>query len=97
MSWLPPKPVLFGGWKEAQSAATAQGLAGALPMGFLADECAFKPGQSGNPSGKPGTDLAALYARRFFEAHPEGISEKLKKNLKGLDASAYSKLADRVR
>ena len=27
-------------------------------------------GKSGNPGGLPGTDLSAVYARRFFERHP---------------------------
>ena len=50
-------------------------------------------GVSGNPGGKPGTDLAALAARGFFEAHPEGI-EGLQVP-KGFNAYAFSVLADR--
>ncbi len=34
--------VLFGGWNAAQSAATVQGLTGAIPRGFLADACASR-------------------------------------------------------
>lgn len=55
----------------------------------------WKKGQSGNPGGKPGTDLAALYARRFFEAHPEGISKDMGNELKGFNAYGFSVLADR--
>ena len=54
----------------------------------------FKPGKSGNPSGKPGTDLAALAARRFFEAHPE-IGAAMKRELRGFNAHAFQVLADR--
>lgn len=56
----------------------------------------FKPGQSGNPSGKPGTDLAGLYARQLFERHPEGIDKPLSSELKGFNAYAYGVLADRA-
>ena len=59
-------------------------------------ESRFKCGQSGNPGGLPGTDLAALYARRFFERHPEGISRELAHELKGFNAYAFSILADRA-
>jgi|SRR6185437_5452933 len=52
------------------------------------------PGVSGNPGGLPGTDLAALYARRFFEAHPEGIGSMVE--LKGFNAYAFGVLADRA-
>jgi hypothetical protein len=37
-----PKTSDFGGLKDAQSAATAQGLTGGTPMGFLADACASR-------------------------------------------------------
>jgi hypothetical protein len=55
----------------------------------------FPKGVSGNPGGLPGTDLSAVYARRFFEQHPEGISESLWDDLKGSNAYAYNVLADR--
>ncbi len=54
----------------------------------------FPKGVSGNPGGLPGTDLAALAARRFFEEHPEGI-ELMADDLKGFNAYAFSVLADR--
>jgi hypothetical protein len=53
---------------------------------------AWKTGQSGNPTGLPGTDLAALSARRFFEAHPEIEDFQVPK---GFNAYAFSVLADR--
>jgi hypothetical protein len=53
-------------------------------------------GTSGNPGGLPGTDLAALYARRFFESHPEGISDEMADGLKGFNAYGFSILADRA-
>jgi hypothetical protein len=55
----------------------------------------FKPGESGNPSGLPGTDLAAVYARRFFGSHPEGISKAMAEDLEGFDAYAFGVVADR--
>lgn len=60
------------------------------------NEYAFKPGESGNPGGLPGTDLAAKYARELFERHPEGISGDLAVELKGFNAYAYGVLADRA-
>jgi len=55
----------------------------------------YPKGVSGNPGGLPGTDLAAVYARRLFERHPEGISDNLARELKGFNAYAFSVLADR--
>jgi hypothetical protein len=55
----------------------------------------WSKGTSGNPGGLPGTDLAAVYARRLFERHPEGISDDLARDLKGFNAYAFSVLADR--
>lgn len=53
----------------------------------------FQPGQSGNPGGLPGTDLATLHARRFFEESGsiEGFAERLPKNF---NAYAYSVLRE---
>jgi hypothetical protein len=56
----------------------------------------WSKGVSGNPSGLPGTDLAAVAARRFFEAHPEGISAQMSKDMKGFNAYGFSVLADRA-
>jgi hypothetical protein len=65
------------------------------PAKSLANLKPFPKGVSGNPGGLPGTDLAALYAKRFFEAHPDGISEEMAEDLKGFNAYGYSVLADR--
>ena len=43
---------------------------------------AFKPGQSGNPGGRPKRDLAAEIAREAFEKDPEAIAEAMHKQLK---------------
>lgn len=56
----------------------------------------FPKGVSGNPGGLPGTDVAAIYARRFFEEHPEGISRDMAKSLQGFNAYSFSVLADRA-
>ena len=36
-----------------------------------------------------------LYARRFFEEHPEGISDSMAQDLKGFNAYGFSVLEDR--
>jgi hypothetical protein len=53
---------------------------------------AWKAGESGNPTGLPGTDLAAVAARRFFERNPEVEDFQVPK---GFNAYAFSVLADR--
>ena len=53
-------------------------------------------GKSANPSGLPGTDLAAKAAREFFERYPEGIGKRMAEELKGFNAYAYGVLADRA-
>lgn len=52
----------------------------------------FRPGESGNPGGLPGTDLAALAARRLFEA---SVGE-LPKIPKDFNAYGFSVLAERA-
>lgn len=52
-------------------------------------------GISGNPGGFPGTDLAAMYARKFFEAHP-GICPEMADELRGFNAYGFNVLADRA-
>lgn len=53
----------------------------------------FQPGQSGNPGGLPGTDLATQHARRFFEESGsiEGFAAKLPK---GFNAHAFNVLRE---
>ena len=53
-------------------------------------------GESGNPGGLPGTDLAAKYAREFFERHPRGITKAMIEELKGLNGYSWTQLADRA-
>lgn len=55
----------------------------------------FQPGQSGNPGGLPGKDLATDHARRFIEraGSIEGFATLLPKNF---NAYAYSVLAERA-
>lgn len=53
----------------------------------------WKKGESGNPGGLPGKDLAAIAARRLFEAAGEGNLPKIPK---GFNAYAYNVLADRA-
>jgi hypothetical protein len=42
----------------------------------------FPKGISGNPGGLPGTDLAAIAARRVFEENPDSITEGMATQLK---------------
>jgi hypothetical protein len=55
----------------------------------------FPKGVSGNPGGLPGCDVAALAAREFFARHPT-ITAATVKELRGLNAYAWSQLADRA-
>lgn len=52
-------------------------------------------GMSGNPGGLPGTDVAAIIARRAFEEHPEEILVGFQEQLSKGNAYAFSVLADR--
>lgn len=52
-------------------------------------------GVSGNPSGMPGTDVAALIARRVIEGNQEETIAGFAKQLRGGNAYAFSVLADR--
>jgi hypothetical protein len=57
---------------------------------------AWKPGQSGNPSGRPKHDLAAEIARAIFEQNAEALYKAYcKAALKG-NAYAFKELADRA-
>ena len=49
-------------------------------------------GQSGNPSGLPGVDKAALAARRFFDRFPD-ITPAMAKALRGFNAYGWAVLA----
>lgn len=55
----------------------------------------FPPGVSGNPGGLPGTDLAALIARRAFESNEREIAQGMVAQLRKGNAYAFSVLADR--
>jgi hypothetical protein len=52
-------------------------------------------GVSGNPSGLPGTDVAALIARRAFEENPDAVYKGFVQQLANGSAYAFSVLADR--
>lgn len=56
----------------------------------------WKPGQSGNPGGRPKTDWAKLIARAVFENNSEALYKAYTKAaLKG-NAYAFKELADRA-
>lgn len=56
----------------------------------------FKPGQSGNPGGRPKMDEAAKIARAVFENNPAAVYQAMAKALLKGNAYAYSQLADRA-
>jgi hypothetical protein len=56
----------------------------------------FKPGQSGNPGGRPRGDLARELARAIFENNSELIYETMLRALKKGDPRVFAVLADRA-
>jgi len=55
----------------------------------------WKPGQSGNPGGRPKRDLAADIAVQIFEKAPDEIFEAMRKAVLKGDARVFQVLADR--
>jgi hypothetical protein len=56
----------------------------------------WKPGQSGNPGGRPHNDLAAQITRGVFEADPEGIRQAILKAIKKGNPKMLLVAADRA-
>ena len=56
----------------------------------------FPKGVSGNPGGRPKTDVAALLARRVFAENQSEIIAGLAKALRRGDAAVFKALADRA-
>jgi len=56
----------------------------------------WKPGQSGNPGGRPKRDLAAEIARMIFERDTEAIERAFAAALRKGDARVFKALADRA-
>lgn len=55
----------------------------------------WKPGQSGNPSGKPKSDLAAMIARAVFAQDPDKLQAAFFRTLSKGNPKAFTALADR--
>lgn len=55
----------------------------------------FKPGQSGNPSGRPKRDFAAEIAQAIFEKNPDLVYKAMLKSLKRGSPQTFEKLAER--
>jgi hypothetical protein len=55
----------------------------------------FKPGQSGNPGGRPKRDYAAEIAQAVFEQNPDLIYKAMLKSLKRGSAGSFAVLAER--
>jgi Family of unknown function (DUF5681) len=56
----------------------------------------WKPGQSGNPDGRPKNDLAREIARGVFEDDPELIRQAFRNALRKGNAYVFKELADRA-
>ncbi len=61
-----------------------------------ASEHRWKPGQSGNPGGRPKKDIASEIAQRVFEENPEAIYKAMLKALLKGDPEVFAVLADRA-
>lgn len=55
----------------------------------------FKPGQSGNPDGRPKRDFAAEIAQAIFEKNPDIVYKAMLKSLKRGSAGSFAVLAER--
>jgi Family of unknown function (DUF5681) len=56
----------------------------------------WKPGQSGNPGGRPKRDVASEIAQAIFEQDAEAILAAFSKALKKGDSRVFTALADRA-
>ncbi len=56
----------------------------------------FKPGQSGNPGGRPKKDIASEIAQMVFEKNAEAIEKAMLKALLKGDPEVFAVLADRA-
>ena len=56
----------------------------------------WKPGQSGNPGGRPKRDIAAEIARAIFERDTEAIERVFATELKKGNSRVFTALADRA-
>lgn len=56
----------------------------------------WKPGQSGNPGGRPKRDLAAEIARAIFERDAEAIERVFATELRKGNSRVFTALADRA-
>lgn len=56
----------------------------------------WKPGQSGNPGGRPKRDMASEIARAIFEQNAGAIERAFAAALKKGDAKVFRALADRA-
>ena len=72
------------------------GSKGKISERSLANLRPFKPGQSGNPSGRPKKDIAADIARQLFEGNAELIAKAMLKQLKKGNPKVFAILADRA-
>ena len=58
-------------------------------------ETRWKPGQSGNPTGRPKNDVASLIAKRIFEGNEKVVEIAMLKAIKKGSPKVFEVLADR--
>jgi len=73
-----------------------RGSSGKRRGGIPPVEYRLKPGQSGNPDGRPKRDLESEVARAVFEENAEAIYRAMLKALLKGDPEVFAVLADRA-
>ena len=89
------KDPVFDAHNSTLSASGPKKQKGGVPGAPQLRPYCFKPGQSGNPGGRPKTDLAAILARGVFEENMDELHKSFSKSLLRGNAYAFKELADR--
>lgn len=87
------------GTVEAQCRAEARAFtqnSGGTVAGRRENLKPWKPGQSGNPGGRPKRDVAAEIARAIFEGDADAIKRVFAKQLRKGNYKVFAALADRA-
>ena len=90
----PPEPTKYARGKHPNSHTNAGKRNGATNEGFKIAQ--WKPGQSGNPSGRPKNDVAREIAKAVFENNKERLYKAFAKAAMKGNAYAFQQLADRA-
>lgn len=82
--------------KKAGKAAKPQNTPKKHALTPAMEERKWRPGQSGNPGGRPKKDIAADIAQELFEGNAELIASAMLKQLKKGNPKVFAVLADRA-